>query len=76
MDLSHLIIETKGQTPAHPIDSKSTDQLFGGDSNPDPQGDEEILQADKEKSVDDGTRQLEGDQTVKKKDEEIPTIQQ
>lgn len=55
LDLSLITIEAEGQTPARPVDSESTDQLFGDDSNPDSQLDEETLQADQEKSVGDCT---------------------
>lgn len=75
LDLSHITINPKGQTPAYPVDTKGTNELFGDDSNPDLQSDREAQKADKKKPVEDGTRQLELVQTIKKK-EETPIVQQ
>ena len=76
LDLSHITIDAEGQTPAHPVDSEGTDKLFADDTNPDPQGDGEAAHANQEKSIEDITRQLEGDQMVEEKNEETPAVQQ
>lgn len=51
-------------------------KLFADDTNLDPQGDGEVAQVDQEKSVEDGIRQLEVDQTVEEKEEETLVVSQ
>lgn len=41
LDLSHITIDPEGQTPARPINTKGTNELFGDDSNPNIQSDGE-----------------------------------
>lgn len=36
LDLSYITIDVEGQTPAPPVESKGTDELFANDFNPDP----------------------------------------
>ena len=76
LDLSQITIDVEGQILAHPVDSEGTDELFVDDINLDPQGDEEAAHADQEKSIEDGTHQLERDQTVEEKNEKTPAVQQ
>ena len=40
LDLSHITIDAEGQTPARPIDSEGTNELFAYDTT-NPQGDKE-----------------------------------
>lgn len=75
LDLSHFSIDAQAQTPAQPVYSEGTNELFADKTNPDPQGDEDAAQVDQEKFVEDGTRHLEGDQTVEEKNEETPAVQ-
>lgn len=51
LDLSHITIDAEGQTPAHPVKSEETDELFIDDNNPDPQVDGEAIHANQEKSI-------------------------
>ena len=76
MDLSHITIDAEGQTPASPIESEGTDELFTNDNNPDPQVDRQAIHADQEKSVEEVIHQLEVDQMVEEKEEKIPVAQQ
>ena len=75
LDLSHITIDAKGQTLAYLVESEATNELFADETNPSPQGDGEVAHADQENSIEDGTHQLEGDQTAEK-NEEPPTVQQ
>lgn len=68
LNLSHITIDPEGQTPAHPISSEGTDELFSDDSNPDLQSDWKAQKADKQ-SIEDGTRQPESVQMI---EEETP----
>lgn len=70
LDLSHVTINPKGQTLACLVDSKGTDKLFIDDANPNPQVNRDATQADQEKSVKEGIRHLEVDQTGEEKEEE------
>ena len=76
LDLSHITINAEGQTLTHHVDFEGPDKLFADDTNPDPQGDGEAAHTNQEKFVKDSTRQLEGDQTVEKKNEKTPVVQQ
>ena len=58
-----------------PVYSKGTDELFVDKTNPNPQGDEDAVQVDQEKSIEDVTRHLKADQTVEEKTEETPGVQ-
>ena len=71
LNLSHIIIDAKGQTPAHPADSEGTDELFVDGTTPDPQGDKEVAPHDDQtKSVKEESHPLERNQAVEEKDEE------
>ena len=74
LDLSHITIDTEGQTPTRLVESKGTEDLFADDINLDPQGDGEAI--NHEKSVEDSTRQPKDVQVVKDKNEETPSVQQ
>ena len=76
LDLSHISIDAQAQTPAQPVYSEGTDELFADETNPDPQGDKDATQVNQEKSVEDVTHRLKGDQTVEEKNEETLAIQQ
>ena len=76
LDLSHITIDVECQTPARPIESKGTDELFANDINPDPQFDEEAIHAVQENSIKDGICQPKVDQTAEEKKEETPVAQQ
>ena len=67
--------QAQAQTLTQLIYSEGTDELFANETNLDPQDDGDTIHVDQEKYVRDGTRQLEGDQTVEK-NEKPPTIQQ
>ena len=75
LDLSHISIDAQAQTLTQPIYSEGIDELFTYDTNPDPQGDGDAIQVDKEKSDEDDARHLEGDQTVKEKAEDTLAVQ-
>ena len=76
LDLSHITIDAKGQTPARPVESKGIEDLFVDDANPNTQVEEEAIHGDQEKSIEDDVRHLEVDQTTEEKDEENPVAQQ
>ena len=72
LDLSHVSIDTPPQTPTKPIYSEGIDELFTDETNPNPQVNRDATQANQEKSVEEGIRQLEVDQTAEEKEEETP----
>ena len=74
LNLSHISINAQAQTLAQPLYSEGIGKLFADETNPNPQADRGATHANQEKSVRDGTHQLEGDQTSKK-NEEPPTSQ-
>ena len=76
LDVSRILIDVKGETPAHPTDSEGTDELFAEDMTIDLSSDGEAVPGDKEKSVEDGTHQLEDVQNIEEKNEVTPTVQQ
>ena len=77
LDLSHITIDTKGQTSTRPVDSEGTNELFADDTTLDPQGDKDIAPyEDQVKSIEDEARPLEGIQTAEKKDGDTPADQQ
>ena len=75
LNLSHISIDAQAQTPAQLVYFEGIGKLFADETNPNPQADKGATYADQEKSVRDGTRQLEGDQTSKK-NEDPPISQQ
>ena len=74
LDLSHVSIDVQAKTLAQPVYSEGIDELFADKTNPNPQGDRDAVQVDKEKFIEDVTRHLKGDQTVEKKIEDTPVI--
>ena len=76
LDLSHITIDTKGQTSTCPVDSEGTNELFADDTTLDPQGDKEAAHNDQTKSVENDSHPLEGNQTIEEKDGETLADQQ
>ena len=70
LDLSHISIDAQPRTPAQPIYSKGTDELFASGPIADPQGDREIPPVDQAKLVGDEPHPLEEDQRAEGKDGE------
>ena len=61
LDLSHVSIDAPPQTLTQPVYSEGIDELFADETNPDPQVDRDVTQADQEKSVEECIRQFEVD---------------
>ena len=77
LDLSHITIDTKGQTSTRPVDSEGTNELFADDTTLDPQRDKEAApHNDQTKSVEKESHPLEGNQTIEEKDGETLADQQ
>ena len=76
LDLSHISIDPQAQTPAQPVYSESTNELFVDDTIADPQGNGETTIVDQAKSVGDEACPLERDQAAKGKDGEDPVDQE
>ena len=73
MDLAHVSIGAPAQTLAQPIHSGSTDELFvndalANDATVNLQGDEDATPGEQQKTIEEGTRQLEDVQIVEEKD--------
>ena len=69
LDLSHISIDTQGQTLTYPVDQGDTDELFMDDTTHDPQDDRETApHEDQVESVKDETNQM-----VEEKDGETLT---
>lgn len=65
LDLSHVSIDTQAQTPAQPVYSTSTNELFNDDTVIDPQGEEETAPVALTSPVGGDTCPVEGDQKSK-----------
>ena len=72
LNLSHINIDAQPQTPAQPVSSIGTDDLFANDLVTEPLGNGKTP-VDQAKSIGDKVRTLEGDPTVERKDGEDPT---
>lgn len=65
LDLSHISIDPQAKTPAQPIHSESTNELFNDDTITDPQGEEETVLVAQTSAVGDNARLVEGDEKTK-----------
>ena len=81
LDLAHVSIDALAQTPAQPVYSESTDELFANDAfvndaTVDLQGDGDAAPGDQQKTNKEGTHQPKDVQIIEEKDDDTPAIQQ
>ena len=81
LDLAHVSIDALAQTPAQPVYSESTDELFANDAfindaTVDLQGDGDATPGDQQKTNKEGTHQPKDVQIIEEKDDDTPAIQQ
>ena len=74
LDLSHISIDAQPQTPAQPVSSVGTNDLFDNDLMTEPLGDGETPPVDRAKLVGDEARLLKEDSMAEGKDREDPVV--